>query len=78
MLGFPDGGTTGAGVILLSLLMAAGLEGVAVIATDGVVSIVTGVIKVGVFGAAGTLTPKVLAIGCLIGTIAFPAPSSPS
>lgn len=70
--GFLMGGTTGAGVILLSLLMAAGLEGVAVIATDGVVSIVTGVIKVGVFGAAGTLTPKVLAIGCLIGTIAFP------
>ena len=43
------GGTTGAGVILLSLLMAVGLEGAAVIATDATVSIVTGAIKVAVF-----------------------------
>ena len=35
------GGTSGSGVILLSLLMAAGLEGAAVIATDAVISIVT-------------------------------------
>jgi hypothetical protein len=35
------GGTSGSGVILLSLLMAAGLEGAAVIATDAVVSLVT-------------------------------------
>ena len=33
------GGTVGAGIILLSLLMAAGLEGAAVIATDAVISI---------------------------------------
>src|SRR5579862_4638634 len=37
--GIVVGGTTGAGVILLSLLMAAGLEGAAVIATDATVSI---------------------------------------
>src|SRR5262249_31900843 len=43
--GFLVGGTSGAGVILLSLLMAAGLEGRAVIATDAIVSIVTGVAK---------------------------------
>ena len=35
------GGTSGSGVILLSLLMAAGLEGAAVIATDAVISVVT-------------------------------------
>src|SRR6185436_19880794 len=34
------GGTSGSGVILLSLLMACGLEGAAVIATDAVISIV--------------------------------------
>ena len=39
------GSTTGAGVILLSLLMATGLEGAAVIATDAMVSVVMGVIK---------------------------------
>ena len=39
------GGTVGAGTILLSLLMAAGLEGAAVIATDAVVSIGIGLTK---------------------------------
>src|SRR6202044_2197907 len=61
------GGTTGAGVIMLSVLMATGLEGAAVIATDAAISVVTGVIKVGVFAAAGVLTPKVIAVGFLLG-----------
>ena len=66
------GGTTGAGVILLSLLMATGLEGAAVIATDAAVSIGMGIVKVSVFGAAGVLTPTVIVIALLIGAIAFP------
>jgi uncharacterized membrane protein YfcA len=66
------GGTTGSGVILLSVMMAAGLEGAAVIATDATVSVVTGVVKVGVFGLAGVLTPQVIVIGCLIGAVTFP------
>ncbi|HVG50797.1 MAG TPA: sulfite exporter TauE/SafE family protein, partial [Xanthobacteraceae bacterium] len=64
--------TTGSGVILLSLLMAAGLQGRAVIATDAVVSIVTGVAKIAVFGLAGDMTPKVIAVAVLIGAVAFP------
>src|ERR1700691_1710741 len=66
------GGTTGAGVILLSLLMASGLEGAAVIATDATVSIVIGVVKLAVFGIAGAISPIVLAIGLIIGCIGFP------
>jgi uncharacterized membrane protein YfcA len=66
------GGSTGAGVILLSLLMASGLEGAAVIATDAAISIAMGVIKISVFGAAGVLTPKVLVIALLISAVAFP------
>jgi uncharacterized membrane protein YfcA len=66
------GGTTGSGVILLSLMMAAGLEGAAVVATDAAVSVVTGVVKVGVFGLAGALTSQVIVIGCLIGAVTFP------
>ncbi len=61
--GMVMGGTTGAGVILLSLLMAAGLQGAAVIATDALVSVVVGAIKLAVFGFAGVITPLVLAIG---------------
>jgi len=66
------GGTSGSGVILLSLLMAAGLEGAAVIATDAVISVVTSVIKISVFGLAGVVTVQVLALALLIGCIGLP------
>jgi uncharacterized membrane protein YfcA len=66
------GGTVGAGIILLSLLMAAGLEGGVVIATDAAISIVIGIIKVAVFGFAGAVGAQVVAFALLIGAIAFP------
>jgi uncharacterized membrane protein YfcA len=66
------GGTSGSGVILLSLLMAAGLEGAAVIATDAVISVATSIIKISVFGGAGVITPQVLAFAILIGAVALP------
>jgi uncharacterized membrane protein YfcA len=64
------GGTSGSGVILLSLLMAAGLEGAAVI--DAVISVTTSVIKISVFGLSGVVTAQVLALAVLIGAIALP------
>jgi len=70
--GFVVGGTSGAGIILLSLLMAVGLEGAAVIATDAAISIIIGVVKIGVFGVFGAVTPKVVAVALLIGIVAFP------
>src|SRR5258705_9999603 len=66
------GGTVGAGVILLSLLMAAGLEGAAVVATDAVISIGIGLAKLATFGFAGVGNAKVIAIALLIGCVAFP------
>jgi uncharacterized membrane protein YfcA len=66
------GGTSGSGVILLSLLMAAGLEGASVIATDAVISVATGVIKISVFGLAGVVTAQVVALALLIGGVALP------
>jgi uncharacterized membrane protein YfcA len=66
------GGTSGSGVILLSLLMAAGLEGAPVIATDAVISVATSLIKISVFGLAGVVTAQVLAFALLIGGIALP------
>lgn len=66
------GGTAGSGVIMLSLLMAAGLEGAAVVATDAAVSIVVSVTKVVVFGFAGVLSAQTIALALLIGVIAFP------
>jgi len=66
------GGTVGAGIILLSLLMAAGLEGAAVVATDAVISIGIGLVKFGTFGLAGVVNAQVIAIALLIGGVALP------
>ena len=66
------GGTTGSGVILLSLLMAAGLQGAAVIATDAAISIAIAVVKISVFGLAGVITAQVVAFALLIGLVALP------
>ena len=66
------GGTAGSGVILLSLLMAAGIEGAGVIATDAAISIVIGVVKTSVFGFSGVLTAQVVAFALLIGIVALP------
>jgi uncharacterized membrane protein YfcA len=66
------GGTAGSGVILLSLLMAAGVESAGVIATDAAISIVISLVKASVFGLAGVLTAQVVAFALLIGIVALP------
>jgi uncharacterized membrane protein YfcA len=66
------GGTAGSGVILLSLLMAAGLEGAGVVATDAAVSIVIAFVRMLVFGVAGVVTAQVIALALLIGGISLP------
>ena len=66
------GGTTGSGIILLSILLAAGLTGTAVIATDAAVSIVIGLLKVAIFQATGALPASSWIVGLLIGACAFP------
>ena len=70
--GLVAGGANGAGVIIISLLMAAGLTGAAVIATDAALSVAIGVARLAVFGAAGVATAKVLAMALLIGTVTLP------
>jgi uncharacterized membrane protein YfcA len=70
--GFLSGSTTGSGVILLSILMAAGLTGANVVATDALVSVAVAVSKILIFGASGVMTPQVIAFGLLIGLVALP------
>jgi len=70
--GFVTGGSTGVGVILLSILMASGLTGTQVIATDALVTIALGIAKSGVFAAAGALSGDILLIAVLIGLMATP------
>lgn len=66
------GGTVGAGVILISLLMASGLEGAAVIATDSAVSVLIALTRISVYGLAGAVNAKVVAFAVLIGAITVP------
>ncbi len=66
------GGTSGAGIILLSMLLAAGLQGGAVIATDAAISVAIGIAKIAVFGVAGVVDGQVVAVAVLIGLAAFP------
>jgi uncharacterized membrane protein YfcA len=54
------------------MLMAVGLEGAAVIATDAAISVVIGLVKISVFGLFGAVTAKVVAVALLIGVVAFP------
>jgi uncharacterized membrane protein YfcA len=70
--GFLTGGTTGVGVILIAMLMAMGLSGLSVIATDALASTVVGIAKTGVFVWAGELPPKLWLVGLLIGGMATP------
>ena len=52
--------------------MSAGLEGAAVVATDAIVSIAIGLTKFVVFGFAGAVDAKVIAVAVLIGAVTFP------
>jgi uncharacterized membrane protein YfcA len=70
--GLVVGGTTGSGIILLSLLMAAGLQGANVIATDALISIIISFVKLLVFGFAGVMDAQAVAVALLIGLIALP------
>ena len=65
------GGTVGAGVILLSILLSTGLQGAAVVATDAVISIVVGIVRLMVFGSAGVISAQIVAFGLLIGVVGF-------
>jgi uncharacterized protein len=70
--GILNGGTSGSGVILLTILMSTGLAGSAVIATDAGISLALGVLKVAVFQTAGILPPRAWAIAAIIGVSAMP------
>ncbi|MGV8952598.1 MAG: sulfite exporter TauE/SafE family protein [Cypionkella sp.] len=70
--GIINGGTSGSGVILLTILLSTGLVGSAVIATDAGISIVLGVLKVAVFQSAGLLTSSAVVMAAIIGVSAIP------
>jgi uncharacterized membrane protein YfcA len=66
------GGTSGSGVVLLAILLASGLEGRAVIATDAGVTFIIGLAKTGVFQSAGALPLSSWIVALVIGGAALP------
>lgn len=70
--GVLNGGLTGAGVLLIATLMAAGVEGAALIATDAVVSVAMGLLKVATFGGLDALDARLAVIGLAIGACTVP------
>jgi uncharacterized membrane protein YfcA len=70
--GFINGGMTGAGVILISLLMAGGVQGAALIATDATISAIMGLSKVAIFGGLARLDASLAVAGILIGLCTMP------
>ena len=72
VFGFINGGLTGAGVILISLLMSAGVQGAALITTDATISAIMGVFKVALFGSLARLDASLAVAGLLIGLCTMP------
>jgi len=70
--GFLDGGMTGTGVILISILMSVGVAGSALIASDAVVSVIMGLAKVALFGRLAALNLELAAVGLLVGLFTAP------
>ncbi len=71
--GIVVGGTAGSGVMLLSILMAAGLSGASVIATDAAISMSLGSVKTATFLATGALQTDMMLLALVIGAACFPA-----
>jgi uncharacterized membrane protein YfcA len=70
--GFINGGMTGAGVLLIAILMAAGVQGAALIASDAIVSVIMGAAKIALFGSVARLDAQLVLAGLLIGACTAP------
>ena len=66
------GGTSGTGVLLIAILLAAGLQARAVIATDAATTLLIGIVKTLVFQSAGALPPSAWVVALVIGVAVVP------
>jgi uncharacterized protein len=72
VFGFINGGMTGTGTVLIAILMATGVQGPALIATDAIISLTMGVAKVAMFGTLARLDAELALAGVLIGVCTIP------
>lgn len=66
------GTTSGSGVLLIAGLLASGVAGAALIATDAIVATALNLLKIAVFGAADLMTWHLLAVGLFVGAFTIP------
>lgn len=66
------GAASGTGIILVGGLLAAGLTGSAVIATDAAVAFALNLLKIAVFGTASLLDQRLALIGAMVGLCTIP------
>ena len=70
--GLVTGATTGAGVILLSILLGLGVTGPALIATDAAMGVLVNVTKVVMFGSLSVLDSEQVMLGLALGVCMIP------
>ena len=71
-VGAASGITTGAGILILPLLLAAGLAGPALLATDAVVSLILNLGRSAAFGSVGLIDGVLLSFGIALGIATIP------
>lgn len=72
VFGFLSGIVSGTGVFLISLLLAAGLPGPAIVATDAAISLINDAFRLALFGGHSLMDAGTLATGAIIGVITLP------
>ncbi len=72
VFGFLSGIVSGTGVFLISLLLATGLPGPAIIATDAAISMGNDAFRLALFGGHALIDASTVASGALIGAITIP------
>ncbi len=72
LFGLVTGGVPGGGIILISLLMSLGVLGPGVVATDAVISLMVGFVKIATFQSYGQLPLASWAVAALIGVAGIP------
>ncbi|MEO8158536.1 MAG: sulfite exporter TauE/SafE family protein [Betaproteobacteria bacterium] len=72
VFGFLSGIVSGTGVFLISLLLATGLPGQAIVATDAAISMVNDAFRLALFGGYTLIDGNTFATGALIGVITIP------
>ncbi|MEP7084137.1 MAG: sulfite exporter TauE/SafE family protein [Betaproteobacteria bacterium] len=72
IFGFLSGIVSGTGVFLISLLLATGLPGAAIIATDATISAINDAFRLALFGGYSLMDGSTITTGAIIGAITIP------